>query len=245
MTSRLQGVLFDAGNTLIRVETSVGDIYARVAAAHGHEAPPSALEDAFRQAFARRRESFLPAVSLSRHTPEKERAWWRGVVEETFREAGSPWPDRARLNLFFEELYETFARPEVWRVFPDVAPTLAALEDKGLPLAVVSNWDSRLTRVLTGLRLAGRFRYILTSAECGFEKPDPAIFLEAAKRMGEAPERLLYVGDHWLHDVEGSRRAGMKALWIDREGKGENSPPERIASLEEVAGRIQCMARRG
>lgn len=237
--ARIEGVLFDAGNTLLRVATSVGDIYARVAAAHGLRAAPQALEAAFRRVYFRRKEGFLPAVSLARHTPERERAWWRAVVVETFREGGAPWKDETALDAYFDELYATFERADVWRLFPDAEPALDELAARGLPLAVVSNWDSRLPTVLAALGLSPRFRFVLVSAECGIEKPDPRIFRLAAERMGSAPDRLLYVGDLWPEDVKGPQAAGMPALWIDRDGGGEGAGrPERIASLTEIAKRI-------
>jgi HAD superfamily hydrolase (TIGR01509 family) len=49
---------------------------------------------------------------------------------------------------------------------------------------------------------------IVTSAEAGAAKPDPAIFRLALERLRVQPERALHVGDEPL-DEEGARAAGM------------------------------------
>jgi putative hydrolase of the HAD superfamily len=80
----------------------------------------------------------------------------------------------------------------------------------------VSNWDSRLHAVLRGLGLAGRFRFVLTSAEYGAEKPDPSIFREAARRLDLPTEQVLHAGDLLEEDVGGATGAGMLAALVDR-----------------------------
>lgn len=139
---------------------------------------------------------------------------------------------------------ETFARlaahfrdPGSWAIFEDVAPTLDLLEARGLLLAVVSNWDSRLPELLEGLGLARRFGALLVSAIEETGKPDPEIFRRACARLGVPPEGALHVGDSLKEDYEGARSAGLEALLIDR---GERHPDaaDRIVSLEEIPQRL-------
>lgn len=243
-TPTIRGVLFDAGNTLIRVAGSVGEVYAEVARRYGVEAEGSELESRFRSAFVLRKRTFLAEVS-NPHSSEKERAWWRGLVQEVFE--GEGFALEQKFTEYFEELYETFQRPEVWQVFPDVSSCLDELGDRGVPLGVVSNWDSRLHAVLRGLGLAEKFRFVLTSAEFGEEKPHPSIFREAARRLGLAPENILHVGDLVCEDVEGPLAAGMKALWIDREGRASKPRafPCRAKDLDEVLQIVSAPVRGG
>ena len=49
-------------------------------------------------------------------------------------------------------------------------------------------------------------------------KPDPAALREAASALGAAPERCLYVGD-FLYDLQGARRAGMRAVLVQHDGR--------------------------
>ncbi len=218
MTGRpIRGVLFDAGNTLLRVRGSVGRVYAEVARRHGVAVDEEALEEQFRRAFQSRKEGFLHGVARP-HSPERERAWWRALVRDVFGAAGSLGAFGDRFEAFFDELYRTFEGPGRWRVFPDVFPCLDGLAARGVPAAVVSNWDSRLHPVLAGLGLAERFRFVLTSAEFGAEKPHPAIFREGAARLGLEPAEVLHVGDLVRDDWLGALGAGLQAVLVDREG---------------------------
>ncbi len=229
----IRGVLFDAGNTLLRVRGSVGGVYAEVARRHGVTVGEEPLEEEFRRAFRGRKESFLHAVARP-HSPERERAWWRTLVRDVFGATGSLDSFGARFEPFFDELYRTFERPTRWQVFPDVIPCLDDLATRGVPAAVVSNWDSRLHPVLAGLGLADRFRFVLTSAEFGAEKPDPAIFREGAARLGLEPGEVLHVGDLVRDDWLGALQAGLQAALVDRDG---TCPPGPlcIADLRAVA----------
>ncbi len=211
----VHGVLFDAGNTLIRVRHSVGAVYAAVARRHGAVADPDLLDARFHAAFTRRRSSFLPGVSHP-HSPQREKAWWKGLVADVFQGVEDLDPRGERFPGFFEALYREFEKPDHWQLFPDVAPCLETLSRQGIPTAVVSNWDSRLHLVLRGLGITEQLQFVLTSAEFGAEKPDPAIFREAVDRLGLAPGRVLHVGDSLEDDVGGARAAGLRAVWLRR-----------------------------
>ncbi|GAB4286865.1 MAG: HAD family hydrolase [Deferrisomatales bacterium] len=235
MRAPVRAVSFDAGNTLVRVKGAVGEVYAAVARRHGVAVDGARLDHLFREVFAEAKGSFLTRVSRP-HSPERERAWWRALVVEVFHRAGAPGPGAARFEAFFDELYAAFARPEHWELFPDVLPCLEALAERGIPAAVVSNWDSRLSPVLAGLGLAGRFRFVLTSAEFGAEKPDPTIFTEAVRRLGVPRHSVLHVGDLWREDVEGARAAGLQAIHLVRD-RPERAP-EAVGDLRELLERL-------
>ena len=79
----------------------------------------------------------------------------------------------------------------------------------------------------------------LTSKEAGVSKPNKGIFQKGAENMGISPGEALYVGDQWVVDVQGARRAGMQALLLDRGGYFEEIPEsEKITSLVEIADRM-------
>ena len=235
----VRGVLFDAGNTLIQVRDSVGAVYAAVARRSGVAADPALLDARFQAAFARRRGSFLTGVSRP-HSPWREKAWWRGLVAEVFPEPEVFGPGNEGFGVFFEALYREFEKPDHWQLFPDVVPCLETLARWDIPVAVVSNWDSRLHSVLRGLGIAETLQFVLTSAEFGAEKPDPTIFREAIDRLGLAPEQVLHVGDSLEDDVHGARAAGLQAAWLRRGAPGDC--PDGVAcwgDLGELAGRLR------
>jgi putative hydrolase of the HAD superfamily len=113
--------------------------------------------------------------------------------------------------------------------YPDAAPALSGLRDRGVRLVAVSNWDCSLPRVLEGCGLGEMLDGTITSAEAGARKPDPAIFEPALAIAGCEPAEALHVGDTAEEDVVGARAAGIRPLLIDRDGSGGD-----IASLEEI-----------
>jgi putative hydrolase of the HAD superfamily len=91
--------------------------------------------------------------------------------------------------------------------------TLASLRARGIDLAVVSNWDVGLEEHLERLGAARLFSTIVTSAEAGAAKPDPAIFRVALDRLGVDPARAVHIGDE-PEDAEGAAAAGLGFLSV-------------------------------
>jgi HAD superfamily hydrolase (TIGR01509 family) len=87
--------------------------------------------------------------------------------------------------------------------------TVRALRARGLEVAVVSNWDIGLTEQLERLGTAALFSAIVTTAEAGVPKPEPAVFRLALERLGVEAGRVLHVGDE-PGDAEGAQAAGMR-----------------------------------
>ncbi len=114
-------------------------------------------------------------------------------------------------------------------VYPDVAPALEGLRERGLSLVAVSNWDCSLPRVLERCGLDGMLDGAVSSAEAGASKPDPAIFAAALELAGCEPAEAVHVGDTADEDVAGARAAGIRPLLIDRKRGGGD-----ISSLEEI-----------
>lgn len=106
-----------------------------------------------------------------------------------------------------KEFVETFVGAIRFELLPGARDLLRALRRRGLAVAVVSNWDIALREHLTGLGLGDL--PVVTSAEAGTPKPDPAVFLCALEQLRVRPERTLHVGDS-DSDEEGARAAGLR-----------------------------------
>ena len=82
------------------------------------------------------------------------------------------------------------------------------------PVALASGSPRKLIDIVTkSSELKGYFQVILSADEIGVGKPDPAIYLEAAKRLGVAPEKCLCLEDSPLGVLSG-RRANMVVINI-------------------------------
>jgi putative hydrolase of the HAD superfamily len=234
-------VTFDAGGTLLAIVEPVGETYARLARARGIEADAARLDEGFRRAFAAAPP--LAPGDAGRHASllEFERAWWRRVVDASFRHALGD--DRlaavapSTFERFFDATFAHYGRPAAWRVDPDARPLLAELRRRGVRLAVVSNFDARLHGVLAGLGLAELVDAAVPSSEAGAAKPDPAIFRYALRRLGDPPAaRCLHVGDTLEEDVHGATAAGMRAAWLDRRGVGAHALEPCVSRITRLAG---------
>jgi len=209
--SRIKAFFFDAGGTLFRPYPSVGEIYSEVARRYGLDVESGEVETAFHKIW--REKDGLASLS-NRSGQREEKEWWRSLVWEVFSGFGRI----ENFDAFFDELYDRFASPEAWRLFPDALPSLQGLKKRGKILGIVSNWDSRLFGICEGLCLTPYLDFILASAVVGAAKPHPMIFQEALKRAGVPPKEALHVGDSLKDDIWGAREAGIQAIFIDRSG---------------------------
>jgi phosphoglycolate phosphatase len=96
-------------------------------------------------------------------------------------------------------------------LFAGVPQLLAALEAAGLAWGIVTNKHMRFTDPLVpliGLHKAG---CVISGDTTAHPKPHPAPLLEAAARLGLAPEQCWYVGDD-LRDIQAGKAAGMATV---------------------------------
>ena len=85
-----------------------------------------------------------------------------------------------------------------------------------IPLAVASGGTKKIiTQVLEHLAIAGLFDAIVTSEDVTRQKPAPDIFLEAARRIGVAPQFCRAYEDTDL-GLQAIRAAGMEAVDVRR-----------------------------
>jgi putative hydrolase of the HAD superfamily len=211
-------ITFDVGGTLIHPYPSVGAVYAEVLTRRGLPAEATATEKAFEEAWDDAGRRRPPNRERYNGSPQGERGYWRELLAMTVERLGGPSPPEGAA----EELFERFGHRETWRVFPEVAGTLETIASRGVPMVILSNWDSRLPALLRELGIRHYFGPILVSALEGYEKPDPRIFRLAADRAGVAPGHLLHAGDRDREDLDGARQAGCRGLKIRRNGaRGE------------------------
>jgi putative hydrolase of the HAD superfamily len=226
----IRAVFLDAGATLLHPDPPVEEIYARAFAEDGVRVDPEQMG----LALARAWEQVHSQGAADRYGGVRgEAGFWHAFLNRVRRDL-----DGGSVSAeCFRKLASHFRDASAWSVFPDVLPTLDALERRGLPRAVVSNWDSYLPTLLDRLGLAKRFSSIVVSAVEQTGKPEPEIFRRACERMEVPAAEVLHVGDSLREDYEGARAAGLSALLLDRLDQ-HPSVADRIRSLEELPGRL-------
>ncbi len=121
-------------------------------------------------------------------------------------------------------------------LYPDVRPALDALRRR-YRLFALSNGNADLVRC----GLDGYFEGHVTARAAGAAKPDARMFAMLLASAGVAAAEALHVGDDPLADVVGARRAGIRAVWLNRDARewpSDHAPPActltTLANLEAV-----------
>jgi putative hydrolase of the HAD superfamily len=222
-------VLLDAGGVLVRPN------FARVAAAlraRGVEADPRTLAAA--EPKVKRELDRPPAPGLA---TDEERGWrYFDRLLSLAGIAASPATDAA-----LRELKAWHDRHNLWEeVLPGVRASLSRFREAGLRLAVVSNANGTVARLLERLGLLSSFEAVLDSTVEGVEKPDPRLFLLALERVGGQAETSVHVGDVYHVDVAGARAAGIRPILLDEAGLYEGVDCPRIRGLPDLAARLSA-----
>ncbi|HEX2483699.1 MAG TPA: HAD-IA family hydrolase [Myxococcota bacterium] len=207
----IRAALFDAVGTLLVLREPVGETYARLAAAFDARVPAGRLDEAFARCRARAGPvGYAPGLPLER-VVALERAWWRRLVDDTFRSADGAALPRP-FEACFERLFEHYGSAAAWDLAPGARGCLEALRARGFATAIASNFDLRLPAVLRGLGLDALLDAVVLPGEVGAPKPARALFDAALARLGVAAEEAVFVGDAPAEDLAGARAAGLRTV---------------------------------
>jgi putative hydrolase of the HAD superfamily len=203
--SQFDAVLFDAGDTLIRLSGSGEALLHRAAATLGAERlDPDEAGGVWRRV-------------LDRSSTAEELAKGRDLSEARHREVWTTLYETAGCERLVcglsEELYRLTVSADSWEAFPDTLATLAAVRARGLRIGVLSDTGFDLRPAMDQLGLSPYLDTVVMSYEYGICKPVTKAFLTACEQLQVAPERTLMVGDNPLTD-SGAVTAGMYVLLL-------------------------------
>lgn len=226
--SPFRAVLFDAGDTLIRLAGGDGQLLHRAAASLGPDKLDT--EDVARVWQRVLAQAGTPAeLAKGRDlSPVRHRDVWIAL----YVEAGC---DRLAVGLS-EALYALTLDVRSWEAFPDTLPTLRALRDLGLRVGIVSDTGFDLRPVFDVLGLTPFLDAVVLSFEVGACKPDPSVFRTACHRLATDQADTLMVGDSPLTDA-GAVAAGLHVLLLPRSAPSGPRGLHHVLSLVRVADR--------
>ncbi|HEU4937457.1 MAG TPA: HAD-IA family hydrolase [Vicinamibacterales bacterium] len=223
----LETIFLDAGGVLVYPNwTRISNALR----ARGIEVDPGALARA--EPHAKRKIDVSQTINA---TNDAGRGWL--YFNLIFDQAGvPPGPD---VEAALQELHAYHQNTNLWEFVPsNVAPSLAALRQRGLKLTIVSNANGKLRVLFERLALAGCVDCLLDSHDEGVEKPDPRFFEIALERSGARRESTIHVGDLYHVDVEGARAAGLRGVLLDEAGLYPDVDCPRVRSLDELVDQI-------
>jgi len=114
-----------------------------------------------------------------------------------------------RKEHFFRMVAQQMAQP-----MPGALRLLEELDAAGWPQALASSApQANINLLVDKFGISSRFHVILSGEELPASKPDPELFLFAAKRLRVPPARCVVIEDAPA-GVEAARRAGMRCLAV-------------------------------
>lgn len=183
MFERIDAVLFDLDGTLIDSAPDLGAAADKMRTDRG-----------------------LPSLPAERYRPMAG-AGARGMLGVAF-DITPDHPDYDTLREEFFVNYETCMTQRTC-AFDGVGLLIEALVSRPVPWGVVTNKAKRFTEPLTqAMALFASAATVVSGDTTPHAKPHPAPLLEAARRLGIAPQRCLYVGDD-ERDIVAGHAAGM------------------------------------
>jgi HAD superfamily hydrolase (TIGR01509 family) len=182
-----KAVLFDFDGVLVDTEWAIYQAWLRTFQAHGHDLPL----DVYTRCIGSDFETWSPKTHL-----------------EELSGLAFDWHDLDQKRQ--DEIMADLAGEHA---MPGIVSLLENLNQWGTRLAVVSSSShSWVDGWLEKLDLTKHFETTVCRGDAPQIKPAPDLYLEAAKRLGLAPEHCLVIEDS-LNGTKAGRAAGMK-VWV-------------------------------
>lgn len=231
LVERVDLLCLDAGNTVVFLD------HARLAASFGRagfETTPAALNETEGLTKIAIDRGDLEGVAWEVPGVASARSWGRYVGSMARRAGLSP----QRVPALLDSVWAEHRARNFWDLVPEgLGPALDQVRRAGARVAIVSNSEGQLDRLLTDVGLRGSIDLVVDSALVGVEKPDPRIFRFALEHFGVPAERALHLGDIYGTDILGARAAGIRCALVDLHGHlaGHHPDVPRVTSAAAVA----------
>jgi len=225
MNNRIDAILFDMGGTLRRTARRTRDekyqVIRRMMELIGLQGP---VEE-FSRRLARRANAYKKWAEETHIELSESDLWSQWMLPDFPAEQIKP------MGVQLNQLYREALGLRV--VFPESREVVLELFRRGYRLGLVSNTTSsvEVPALLKELEITGCFETVVLSTVVGKRKPDPAILLDAAQRMGIEPERCAYIGDRIDRDVAAARQAGFSKAIILRDPRHPRAVETNVPNL--------------
>jgi putative hydrolase of the HAD superfamily len=139
-------------------------------------------------------------------------------------------------------IYDEWAACQHFSLYDDVPEALHTLHEAGILIGLISNTHRCLASFQSHFELDGLISAAVSSSEHGYMKPHRSIFEAGLKLVRiDDPNDAVMVGDSLLHDIEGARGIGMRAVLVSRSGLVD--PPAAdvpvITTLTDLPARLE------
>lgn len=121
-------------------------------------------------------------------------------------------------KVLLDAVIATYARCRAEHIFPfpETREVLRELSEYATTGIITNGTSDTQREKLQRAGLVEEVDYCIVAEEFGLGKPDPAIFLHVAEKLGALPGECAMVGDRLDSDITGANGAGMTSIWINR-----------------------------
>jgi len=211
MTNQIEAILFDMGGTLRssikKDEAEKLEVVRKIIELLGADASP----EEFDELLSERTKAYRRWAKETLVDVDERELWTKWILPD--------WPTDqiAGIAMQLNGLWREATGDRI--VFPESKEVVLELFRRGYRLGLVSNTSSsvEIPQAIKGLELTGCFETMILSCVVGMRKPDPAILLEATRRMEIDPAKCAYIGNLLHRDVQASREAGFAIVIIRRD----------------------------
>lgn len=207
-------ILVDAVGTLIVPQPTAAETYCRIAQQHGLQRDVDRVAARLRAEIShnQQRAANLPT------SPQAERQFWRGIVHESLE------LDDIVCEAVFAEVWDAFADPSCWVAVSDAVKSVIALRNRGVMVAIASNFDSRLNLLWSRWSALPQEVPIFTCESIGWRKPHPSFYHAIDERLPQGPR--IMIGDELGSDVLAPAQVGWHSIWLSADAPQRRLPPK-------------------
>jgi HAD superfamily hydrolase (TIGR01662 family) len=143
--------------------------------------------------------------------------------------------------------HEDYAATRSLRTTPFAEHAIEQLSHHAtLVVATNSNYsEGQIGNLLERLHMRPYFSHIFTSQTTVAMKPQPHYFETMLRELELTPDQMIMVGDSYLQDIAGAKRAGLWTIWLtssateapeaDAVISGLRGAPPAVAWIDELA----------
>lgn len=161
-----------------------------------------------------------PMIGFPWQKPEKEYlhltkgdAWWKNAEEifaHCYKELNIS-DDMA--SSLAKRVREELIKVDEFILYEDTIEILKYFMDKGYSNVILSNHIPELPTIVEELGLSEYILDCISSANIGYEKPNPKLFYYALEKY-RYPNEVWMVGDSIVADVRGAESVGIKGILV-------------------------------
>lgn len=143
----------------------------------------------------------------------KGNSWWKHV-ENIFIDVYKEFKiTEDKAILLAGNVREELIKATEFTLFDDTIEILGYYKERGFTNIILSNHIPELEDIVRELGLSEYITYCISSANVGYEKPNPKIYKYALEKLHNHSE-IWMIGDSIIADVKGAESVGIKGVLV-------------------------------